>query len=174
VTGSIAFRIPERMLAPMPRETLFAHLQEGRGLVAARVVDRHRERRELLRLGDEVLGVLSARCIATDISPSPPHPSIRWQWPGISAHSAPQSPPDVRLLRSARDGCAQAARCAHAHNEYARLRHFSAVGPSLPPIRRSQRCFNRSVLIEPHATLDRLPAGREDLFRQLRISDGAR
>jgi hypothetical protein len=174
VTGSIAFRIPERMLAPMPRETLFAHLQEGRGLVAARVVDRHRERRELLRLGDEVLGVLSARCIATDISPSPPHPSIRWQWPGISAHSAPQSPPDVRLLRSARDGCAQAARCAHAHNEYARLRHLSQPCVHHYLQSDSQRCFNRSVLIEPHATLDRLPAGREDLFRQVRISDGAR
>src|ERR1700683_722358 len=116
----------KRMLAPVSREALFAYLQKRCGLVAARVVHRDRKRRERLGLGDEVPGVLSARCIANDISHCRPR---ILQFAGGGLELLPISPRNRHRMsascEAARDGSAQAARCAHAHNEYARPRRFS-------------------------------------------------
>src|SRR5580658_7180463 len=118
----------QRVLAPMPCETLFAHLEEGRGLITARIVYRHRERSEPLGLSDEVLGVLSARGVANDIG----HYRARiLQYSGGGLELLRIAPGNRHRMsapcEAARDGCPQAARRAHAHNQYARPRRFSQL-----------------------------------------------
>src|SRR5580700_313791 len=112
----------------MPCETLFAHLQEGRGLITARIVYRHRERSEPLGLSDEVLGVLSARGVANDISHSRAR-ILQFSGGGLELLRIPSGNRHrmCALCEAARDRCPQAARCAHAHNEYARPRRLSQL-----------------------------------------------
>src|SRR5690348_3161569 len=113
----------QRVLAPVLREARFGDLQKRRRIVAARVVNRHGERRELFGLGDEALRIRGTRGIADDEG----HFRVGFVQLGSSGREllGIASGDDDRMpsrRKSSSDRCTQTARCADTHDEYARLR----------------------------------------------------
>src|ERR1700724_2244269 len=115
----------ECVFPPMPCEALFAHLQERRRLVSARVVNGDRKRRELFRLCDEAFGILSARGVADDEGDSCSRFSqligCRLKLDGIAARDRHRM---SALCESSSYGCTQAERCTDADDEHGGLRCF--------------------------------------------------